>query len=434
MTASAPPPPARLAAAPATAPAGAGGLLGGSAVLLVATNLANVLHFAFHLAMARLLGPADYGLLAALFAALYVFAVFAEAVQTVVARQTARAASLAEVRALVRGGLPAVARVALLLLGLYAAASLPLAAILRVPLSVLAVFALAAEASVLVCVARGAALGLRRFGAFGGNLLFEASVKLGCGVAAVWAGWGLHGVTGAVSLSLLLAVAVGAWALRDVLRAPSVAAPPSAASARGHALSVLVATATMMAFYSVDVVIARAVFPAPVAGQYSLAALIGKGVLLGTLPLARAMFPLAARADRSPGSWHVLAGTLGLLAACLAPALVVVALWPQRLTRLAGGPGYEAAAGILLPVAAAFSLMAVSQTLVLFRLAASRPRFAGWMVLTLAGEVALLVACRGSLATFVLGVLGAHAGFLAAAALFAFAPDRRPTPRRSLAA
>jgi O-antigen/teichoic acid export membrane protein len=427
VTASAPSPPAP----PAAAASGADGLLGGSAVLLVATNLANVLHFAFHLAMARLLGPADYGLLAALFATLYVFGVVAESVQTVVARQTARASSLAEVRALLRGGLPAVTRVALLLLGLYAAASLPLASMLRVPLSVLAVFALAAEASVLVCVARGAQLGLRRFGAFGGNLLFEASVKVGGGVAAVWLGWGLHGATGAVSLSLLLAVGVGAWSLRDVLRAAATPAPPSGAAARGHALSVLVATATMMAFYSVDVVLARTLFPAPVAGQYSLAALIGKGVLLGTLPLARAMFPLAARADRSPGSWRVLAATLGLLAACLAPALAVVALWPQRLARLAGGPGYEAAANILLPVAAAFSLMAVSHTLVLFRLAASQPRFAGWMALTLAGEVALLVACRGSLVTVAHGVLAAHAGFLAAAALFAFAPDRRSQPTRS---
>ena len=45
-------------------------LVGGSALLLVTLNLANALHFAFHLLMARLLGPAGYGILAALLAIL----------------------------------------------------------------------------------------------------------------------------------------------------------------------------------------------------------------------------------------------------------------------------------------------------------------------------------------------------------------------------
>ena len=182
-----------------------------------------------------------------------------------------------------------------------------------------------------------------------------------------------------------------------------------------------------MTFYSLDVVLARAFFPAAVAGQYSLAALIGKGAVLGTIPLARAMFPFAARAGRSGAPDRVLASTLGLLALCLVPGLVLVAIWPQALARLAGGPGYEGAASILLPVATAFSLMAVSQTLVTFRLAGGTPRFAGWIAGALAGEVALLAACRGSLATYAWGVLAAHAGFLVIAALFARArPVRRP--------
>ncbi len=52
-------------------------------------NLASALHFAFHIAMARLLGPAGYGAIAALLAILYVLNVFAESVQTVLARYTA---------------------------------------------------------------------------------------------------------------------------------------------------------------------------------------------------------------------------------------------------------------------------------------------------------------------------------------------------------
>lgn len=411
---------------PAASPRGSTHL-GGSALLLAATNAANGLHFAFHLSMARLLGPADYGLLAALFAALYAFTVVGETVQTVVARHAARATSLGEMRARLAADAPRAARLLLALAGLWAAASLPLAAILRAPFSVLALFGVAVAATVLLCVTRGALLGLRRFGGYSATLLLEAIAKLGGGLAAVWLGWGLLGVSGAVAASFLAAFAAGVLGLRDLGRATPAAVLP-ARSDSGYALSVLLATGTVMTFYSLDVVLARAFFPAAVAGQYSLAALIGKGAVLGTLPLARAMFPFAAGAGRSGSSSRVLAATLGLLALCLVPGLVLVGSWPDGLARLAGGPGYEGAAAILLPVAAAFSIMAVSQTLVTFRLAGGNPRFAGWIVAALAAEVALLAACRGSLATYAWGVLAAHAGFLVIAALFARARPAHPPP------
>ncbi len=38
----------------------------GAIILLVMINIYNVLNFAFHFSMARLLGPADYGILAVL--------------------------------------------------------------------------------------------------------------------------------------------------------------------------------------------------------------------------------------------------------------------------------------------------------------------------------------------------------------------------------
>jgi O-antigen/teichoic acid export membrane protein len=396
--------------------------VGGSAVLLVTSNLANALHFAFHLVMARMLGPEQYGMLAAVFAVLFVLGVVAEAGQTVVARQAALAPSPAHLHSILVRALRQLARLGAGLLAAFLLVSLVLAPLLRVPYSLLAVFAPAVLAVALLPVPRGALLGLRRFVAFGGNLLVEPIVKLACAVGAVAAGLGVHGATGAVSVSLLACLGAGLLPLRDALRAP--AAPVPAPEERGYALPVLLTTGTVMAFYSLDVMIARALFPAEEAGQYALASLLGKGIVLGTLPLARAMFPLASRAASPREARRVLAGALGLLALCLTPALLAVALLPRELARLAGGPGYEGTAAILLSVAGGLSLMAVSQTLVFFRLAAGPPRFAGWIAASLAGEVALLVACSGSLATFALGVLAAHLGFVAVAAAFLLAPAR----------
>ena len=104
---------------------------------------------------------------------------------------------------------------------------MPLAGLLRAQPSILALFAVAVAATVVLCVTRGALLGLRRFGGFGATLLLEGMTKLGCGVAAVWLGWGLHGVSGAVAASFLVAFAAGVLWLRDLLRTTPAAVPPT---------------------------------------------------------------------------------------------------------------------------------------------------------------------------------------------------------------
>jgi O-antigen/teichoic acid export membrane protein len=398
------------------------GLVGGSALLLVIANLANALHFGFHVLMARMLGPAGYGALAAMMALIYVAYVLTESAQTVMARFVALAAAPGEVRTLVARALRGGARATLVVLAVYLLVSVALAPVLGLSYRLMATFGLAIAMLPLVPVSRGALLGLHRFGAFGVSMLAEVAVKLGLGAAAVAVGWHELGAAGAVGLSLVVAFASGLVALRDLRRAEPLA--PSTRGALAYGVPVLVVTATMMAFYSVDVLLARAVFPAAASGEYAVASLLGKGILFGVTPIARVMFPLAsARGASGPERNRVLLATLGLLAVCVTPALALVALFPDRIVRLAGGPGYAAAIGIALPVCAAMTLMAFSNTLLLFRLARGTPR--GWLglPLLLLLEAALLWLARGSLEGYARAVLVANAAFLVgSAALFAQPP------------
>ncbi|HEV8237870.1 MAG TPA: oligosaccharide flippase family protein [Thermoanaerobaculia bacterium] len=388
-------------------------LLGGSAVLLVTANLANALHFVFHVLMARMLGPAAYGALAALMALLYVGYVLTEAMQTVMARYTARAASPGEVRTLVDRALRRGLRGSAAIAGGYLLLAPALSPLLRLPLPLMALFALAFATLPLIPVTRGTLLGLGRFGGFGMSMLAEVAVKVGLGALAVWVGWNELGAAAAVGLSLVVAFLSGFPPLRGLREVEP--APAGTVGIVAYGVPVLVVTATIMAFYSIDLLLARAVFPAAVAGQYAVASLLGKGILLGVVPITRVMFPLASGAPAgSAVRRRVLATTLGLLAACIAPALALVALFPDRLVRFAGGPEYAGAAAIALPVAAALALMAFSNTLLLFRLSATVPR--GWPALPalLVVEAVLLWASRGSLAAFALAVLIANVGFLLA--------------------
>ncbi|HXT19630.1 MAG TPA: hypothetical protein VN923_02660, partial [Thermoanaerobaculia bacterium] len=321
-------------------------------MLLVTANVANVGHFGFHVVMARLLGPAGYGAIAAMIALVAIGYVLTEAAQTVMARYTALATHPGEVRSLVEHGLRHGGRAAALITAGYLVVAVALAPLLHVSYGLMAVFALCFAMLPLIPVTRGALLGLHRFGAFGINMLVEVTVKLGLGVLAAWVGWNELGAGVAVGLSLVAAFAGALVPLRGLRRVEPL--PAAHGGALAYGVPVLVVTATVMAFYCVDVLLARALLAPELAGHYAVASLLGKGILFGVVPVTRVMFPLAAGAPAGSAiRRRVLAGTLGLLAACIAPALLLVALFPLQIVRFAGGLAYGGAAPIALLVTSA---------------------------------------------------------------------------------
>lgn len=393
----------------------AGGLLGGSALLLVTLNLANALHFVFHLLMARLLGPAGYGILAALLAILYVLNVVAESVQTVVARYASREPDPGRLGDLLRRALHRGTRATLLLLVVYLLAAVPLSRLLHIPYPLMALFALSVVGVGLLPIHRGALQGMQRFAAFGINALAEVVVKLGLGALLVWAGWREYGAVAAVGLALCAAFLFSFAPLADVFRVPRQ--PASLEGIYGYSVPVFVVTATVMAFYSLDVLLARAFFPPVEAGAYSIASFLGKGILLGTAPVSKALFPLTTEAaDRQRDRRRLLAGALAILTACVLPVLAGFLFAPDLLVRLAAGKGYAQAAGIALPLAAAMSLMAYSNAILLYKLSTGRLRLYKWLPGLVLVELGALLLFHASLAQYAAAVLALNGVFLLATA------------------
>jgi O-antigen/teichoic acid export membrane protein len=391
------------------------GLLGGSALLLVTLNLASALHFAFHIAMARMLGPAGYGAVAALLAILYVLNVFAESVQTVLARYTAQEPDPGRLHDLLRRGLRKGGRATLALAAAYLLAAVPLGRWLRIPYPLMALFGLSLVGVGLLPVHRGALQGWKRFGGLGMNFIWEVLAKLAIGIGLVWIGAGTYGAVAGIGLSLCLAFALSWLPLRDVYATP--AAPAEAPDIYRYSLPVFGVTATVMGFYSLDVLLARAFFPDAVAGGYAVASFLGKSILLGTAAVTKAAFPHAAEAARSGRSRQVLAGTLGLLALCVTPVIALFALFPEPLMRAVGGQAYQGAAKLVLPLGIAMSLMSFSNAFLLYKLSTGRLRMWGALALLIPVEAAVLAALRGSTVGFAWGVAGMNGVFLVAVVL-----------------
>jgi O-antigen/teichoic acid export membrane protein len=405
------------------------GLLGGSALLLVTLNLASALHFAFHIAMARLLGPAGYGAIAALLAILYVLNVFAESVQTVLARYTAHEPDPGRLHDLLRRGLRKGSRATLALAALYLTAAVPLGRWLRIPYPLMALFGLSLVGVGLLPVHRGALQGWKRFGDLGLNMIWEVLAKLAIGIGLVWIGAGEYGAVAGIALSLCFAFAVSYLPLRDIYRTP--AAPAEAPDIYRYSLPVFAVTATVMGFYSLDVLLARAFFPDAVAGGYAVASFLGKSILLGTAAVTKAAFPHSAEAARSGRSRHVLAGTLGLLALCVTPVIAVFGLFPEPLMRAVGGRGYQGAAELVLPLGIAMALMSFSNAFLLYRLSTGRLRFWTLLPLLVPLEAVVLTLFHGSPLEFAWTVAVMNGVFLLAAvgvAALSSPPPHTPAP------
>jgi len=403
------------------------GLLGGSAVLLVTLNLANALHFVFHIAMARMLGPAGYGALAALLAILYVLNVFAESAQTVVARYASREGDPGRLHDLLRRALRKGGQATLAMLALYLAAAVPLGRWLRIPYPLMALFALSLVGVGLLPIHRGALQGRKRFRDLGLNMIWEVLAKLGIGVGLVWAGAREYGSVAGVSLGLCFAFAVSYFPLKDVYGAP--AEPAELPDIYRYSLPVFVATATVMGFYSLDVLLARAFFPDVVAGGYAVASFLGKSILLGTAPVTKAMFPISteAAAEGRGGAGRVLAGTLGILAVCVTPVLAAFAFFPDLLVRAVGGESYRQAAGLVLPLGIAMALMSFSNALLLYRLSTGRLRFYALLPVLILLEAGALAVFHGSPSEFAWTVAAMNGLFLVVAAGLSSRPPRTPT-------
>ena len=62
----------------------------GIIILFITINIFNFLNFVFHFSTARLLGPADYGVLAVLMAIVNIYGVPAEAIQNMITKYSSK--------------------------------------------------------------------------------------------------------------------------------------------------------------------------------------------------------------------------------------------------------------------------------------------------------------------------------------------------------
>ena len=344
-----------------------------SVLLLLVFGLLNASNYAFHVVVSRLLGPSEYGALAALLAVTLVLSVPFAVLQTALASQTATLRARGrehEVAGLAADALKTVLPFAWAVGVVVLVVGTPLLSVfLHIGIAPAMLLAPYVVASVPLSVAYGVLQGQLRFKALATLIMVGVALRFVLGVTLVGAGLGVSGALLGTVLATALTVPLAVY----VIRVDRVAW--RGARRILHALRADVGTALwgLTSFWvlaEMDVALARHYLSAEAAGFYSSAGLMARAPLFIAAAVGVVAFPrfVAGRSDEA--SLHrwlrvSVAATAGIGAICVGGLVLL----REPLISIAFGRSFLPGADLLPLLATAMACLAVVSVLVYFHIA-----------------------------------------------------------------
>jgi O-antigen/teichoic acid export membrane protein len=396
----------------------------------------NVIALASSVVFARLL--TNYGSLAALISYLLILTVFGQALQVATAREGVLGrlgtgeAMLATLERWAKT------------LAIFTAAATVVSIVLRQPIADLvgvkhdpwaAAVGIPAGCMYLeVSILRGALQGIGDYKRVGLSLIGEQSTRLVTG--AILAAIGLN-VTGAYLGSLISYIAMSAWCalkLYEQLAGPEHRRWSAAAATRAafglwqhvwKAAVPIAALAIIQLLQNVDLIIAKHRFTNKMDNSYAVAAVAAKVLIWVAMGAGFYLVPETSR-RRAEGkdTRPVLLQSLGIIAVCAVPCLLIFLVGAHPLLEIVFGKSKAIASDSLLPLGAAFTVLAATYLAVQYMLALNRSLFLIAIGVVAVIEPVLLLNASRHPASFAAVVLAIQAAGAVLAYAMALRPER----------
>jgi O-antigen/teichoic acid export membrane protein len=317
-------------------------LILGSGVIFVGSMIASLLNYVFNLEMGQSLSVADYGTFASLVSIFNIFAVFSTAIMMVFSKFSAALAGQKkenQIGSLFKAGTFWVGIMSFVISLILIAISPFLSSFFHIN-SILLIFItiLALLFSFLSSVPLGILQGLLKFNYFSFLNIFSSIVKLGLGIAFVFAGYKVMGAIMAFFLSSVAAFLFGFIPLFRYTKQKSkdgLTLLDLHNRAYRYAVPVFLSNIGITAFITVDILLVKHYFNPIVAGQYAALSLMGRSIFYVVSPISAVLFPLIAQKKEKKES---LLGTLVLSFGLVAFPSVILSLvyfvFPQTVLKI----------------------------------------------------------------------------------------------------
>ncbi len=398
--------------------------------LLLALSLLNGSNYVFHVVVSRLLGPTQYGALAALLGLLLVLSVPFAVIQTLAAKRTAALRAGGDghdIRVLAAGALKAMVAIGMAGSAGLALASPILGAFLHVGVGSALLVGPYAMVSLLLAIPLGVLQGQMRFRAFAVATAVGLVARLLLGVAVVRMGGGVPGALfatiAAQVVSLMLAVRLLGLDVVSWRRARM-----GLGLIRSGFSTALLGLAGFWLLAELDLTLARHFLEPHGAGYYAAAGLLARALLFLSGAVSTVAFPIFTEArERDEDVRRLLRVAVCVTAALVALSFTGLALFRSVAVGLTFGSTFHPAAALLPTLGAAMGLFGILNVLVFFHISAgTRAHLVLFAAVAL--ETALITVFHGSpqvIGLVVLGVVAATTGllYLAASATCRWSPS-----------
>ncbi len=344
-------------------------LLAGSAILFFGSLLGNFSNYLFHLLMGRMLGPIDYGALAALIGVAYLLGIPIATIRLVVVKFVSEFRgknNLAKVdyfyqwttkKAFVFGSL--------FLLGFLAISPLTTAFLHLQSNLFLFFIGLSSFLSLFLYINLATLQGFLFFKRY---FLAETSafiIKLVLSVFLVYLGYQLFGVLSAVVLASAAGFILSFWFVKKALGKKREKNDFDERKVVIYGLPVFLSILAFTSLYTTDIVLARHFLSAQEAGFYAALAVLGKIIFFGSMPISLVMFPMVSERQASGKRYQqLLFQSLGLVLFICLGITSVYFLFPKLMVSILYGSQYLPAVSSLPLFAVFFSLYSLTYLLV----------------------------------------------------------------------
>ncbi|MEK6896283.1 MAG: oligosaccharide flippase family protein [Nanoarchaeota archaeon] len=380
----------------------------GGLILVFCFGVANLINFAFHLSMARFLSVADYGLLATLLAIIYLLSILSESVQTIVSKNASN--KEVDVLGVMNRSMRKMMRPALLLFATYLIVSIPLSVFLDIPYFLLSLNGLMIFGSLYMPINRGLLQGKKRFLPLGGNMVIESVGKLALSLVLVIIGFAVYGAIIGGLLGAGLAYAVSFINLKPLFNRSKKLVKKEIEY--NYDKKSFLTIFSIMTFFAIDIVVARIVFEPSVVGTYAIASTIAKTIFFATMPVGKAMFSFTAEKSSAEKSEKVFLNALTFIGFGIIVALTMFYFFPGLWVFIFSGKHLPLAAGSLFILGIAYSLISLTNLVLLYKISIGNVRHIWLIVLMPVIEVVLLFIFSKNIMQFSFALVTSSALFL----------------------
>ena len=418
--------------------AGSATLMRSGVIVGIGIGLAAILQSVFHLAMARILGPSEYSLLATLLTLVLIATPPTLALQAAVAREVAwridregEAAAGVVLRETLRALIRRLAALFVLLtpLGIVGIVLTDV----EHPLPVIATLATIAG-MLMFSLVLGGLQGTHRFGRLSAAQCWFGGLKLATGMALGLLGFGSSLVMLGVAAAAWLSALLSAGPLRRVWESGRALPSRPRRILRGFAGGPTVVLTLFAALSGMSVLVARLSFTPHTAGAYAAVSFGAYSLLVIALAVTTVLFPRVATLRDPQIARRHLVGGLAAVAILGAIGTAILFAFPETLVRIAFGPKYVFASSWLGPLGIAMTLFALGNVYIYHFLSLGQSQYTLLLSALLVVQVALYALFHSAPADLIAVLIATAVLLVAGSELFERGLRRRGMLRRDVQA